>query len=234
MDQAYAIVQFLAVAALPFIFAITLHEAAHGWVASKLGDPTARVLGRLSLNPLRHIDWVGTVLVPVMMMLLVKFFFGWAKPVPVNMRNLPHPRRDMAIVAAAGPLANLLMAALWALLLKLALVLGEHAPWAATPLAYMGALGVWLNLILMVLNLLPIPPLDGGRVLSGLVPPRFADKLDRIEPYGIFIVLGLFVLGVLQYVLWPALMLATTLLQLLFGLPEVFPIVRALFASLSA
>lgn len=195
--------------ALPVLFAITLHEVAHGYVAKLFGDPTAQMLGRLTLNPLKHIDPVGTVLVPLGLLILTTmtpgppFLFGWAKPVPVNTRNLPNPLRDMAIVAAAGPLANLVMAVFWALLIKLGMSLGGILSWIGTPLVFMGVAGVTINILLMVLNLLPLPPLDGGRVLAGFLPPRWAMQLDRIEPYGFFILIALLATGLLGSILWP-------------------------------
>jgi Zn-dependent protease len=188
------VIQKIAIWALPVLFAITVHEAAHGYAARALGDSTAWVLGRLTLNPLKHIDPVGTVILPLLLLTLGGFIFGWAKPVPVNSRNLRHPRRDMAIVAAAGPLANLVMALLWTASIWLGLTLLGVLDWVAIPLIYMGQAGILINVVLMVLNLLPIPPLDGGRVLSGLVPARVAAILDRIEPYGLFLILGLLVI----------------------------------------
>ena len=212
-------IQLLAVSILPLILAITLHEAAHGWVANRLGDSTAKMLGRLSLNPLRHIDPVGTILVPMAMFLMSGFIFGWAKPVPVNTRNLKHPRKDMATVAIAGPASNLLMAVGWAMIWKIAYLLPASLAWMAVPMALMGQVGVLFNLILMALNILPIPPLDGSRVLAWLLPPVLASKLDRMETYGIFIVLGLLFLGLWQYVIRPITIFFTTFLTQLFNLP---------------
>lgn len=196
------LIQKLAVWALPVIFAITVHEVSHGWVANRLGDPTARMLGRLTLNPVKHIDPLGSILVPGILLLTGGFVFGWAKPVPVTTQNMRNPRRDMVVVALAGPVSNLVMALLWALLARGAILLGNNLP-LATPLIYMCMAGIAINLALAVLNLLPIPPLDGGRVLSNLLPPRMSAKLDRIEPYGFFILLGLIITGMLGYILGP-------------------------------
>ncbi len=211
-------IQYLSVALLPLVFAITLHEAAHGWVADRLGDPTARQQGRLSFNPLRHIDPIGTIVVPLVLLLLSGFIFGWARPVPVDTRNLRHPRRDMALVALAGPGANLLMAIAWGVVGKLAFHLPAGLAWAAVPLALMGKIGLFLNLILLVLNLLPLPPLDGSRVLAWLLPARQAQWLDRIEPYGILILLGLLYLGLWNKLIGPLTMLLAQLLQTWLGL----------------
>ena len=201
------IIQKIAVMVLPVLFAITVHEAAHGWMASRHGDQTARMLGRVTLNPLKHIDPVGTVLVPLLMYLFTGFLFGWAKPVPVTFRNLDRPKRDMGLVAAAGPLSNLVMAIFWALVVKLA-TLFPDARWIALPLVLMGAAGVFINLILMALNMLPIPPLDGGRVLASLLPGRQAAAFSRIEPYGLLIVILLLVTGYLGLLIWPVIRLA--------------------------
>ncbi|HEY5790541.1 MAG TPA: site-2 protease family protein [Gammaproteobacteria bacterium] len=212
------VVQRVAVWALPVLFAITVHEVAHGWVARRLGDPTAYMLGRLTLNPLKHIDPVGTVLVPLALTLIGGFIFGWAKPVPVTWENLRHPKRDMALVAAAGPLANLVMALLWGLAMKVGVVLADSVPAIALPLLYMGGAGISINLVLMVLNLLPLLPLDGGRVVAGLLPGRLSWQYSRLEPYGLFILLGLLFLGWLGYLLQPPLALLQSLLFNLLGL----------------
>lgn len=213
-----SLIQYAAVAALPLLFAITLHEVAHGWMARRYGDRTAEMLGRLSLNPIRHIDPVGTVLVPGILLFLGGFIFGWAKPVPVDARNLRNPKRDMAVVAAAGPLANLGMALIWALIAKIGLMLAAVSPWVSVPLILMGKVGIFLNLILMVLNLLPLPPLDGGRVLVGLLPDRYAVKLAAIEPYGFFILIGLLVTGYLGKIIGPPILALERLLVALTGI----------------
>lgn len=181
--------QILAVAAIPVLFAITLHEVAHGWVARQFGDRTAEMLGRLTLNPLKHIDPIGTVVVPAIALMTTGFLFGWAKPVPVAIRNLRNPRRDMMLVAAAGPSANILMAIFWAFFMKLVAMSGLDGMTAVFFMT-MGQIGVFINVILAVFNMVPIPPLDGGRVLSGLLPPRASTRLDALEPYGLIIVLA--------------------------------------------
>lgn len=199
------IVQTLSVWALPLLSAITFHEVAHGWTARYFGDMTAADAGRLSLNPLKHIDPLGTILVPALLLVIGGFVFGWAKPVPVDIHRLHHPKRDMAIVAAAGPASNLVMALLWAVIAKTGLVLEGEFDWLALPLLYMGQAGIMINLILMILNMIPLPPLDGGRVLVGVLPHRLAYAVARIEPYGLFILLGLLAFGVLGKLLGPPL-----------------------------
>ena len=216
--QELNMVQIVAIAALPVLFAITVHEVAHGWVAKKLGDPTAMMLGRLTLNPLKHIDPVGTIVVPIALLLMTGFMFGWAKPVPVTWANLRNPKRDMALVAVAGPASNLLMAIGWALIMKLGYMLGGTFDWLAWPLVKMAEIGIIINLILMILNLLPVPPLDGGRVLSGLLPGPWAWKLSRIEPYGLIIMVVLMVTGMLGKILLPPMLFIEGLLLALVGL----------------
>ena len=224
--EGFTLVQKMAAIVLPLIFAVTLHEAAHGWVADKLGDSTARRLGRITLNPIRHIDWFGTILLPMLMMAFTGFLFGWAKPVPVNMTHLRNPRRDMVWVALAGPGANLLMAILWSLAL-LATEMPAMPEWMVLPLAAMAVAGVFINLILMALNLLPILPLDGGRVLAGILPQAIARLYARIEPFGFFIIVGLMVASVLGQVLTPVIFGGINLLpgtELVFGiLPVLLP-----------
>ena len=199
------IIYNIAVWSLPVLFAITIHEVAHGWMASKLGDNTAKMLGRLTLNPFKHIDPIGTVVVPLAMVLLqTGFVFGWAKPVPVNMRNLNSPRKDMAIVAAAGPISNLIMAIFWVFIFKLGSAVITD-PNIAKGVIAMGQAGIIINLILFIFNLLPIPPLDGSKVLSGIVPSSVSAIMDKIEPYGLFIVIGLLYFGVLNTIISPVL-----------------------------
>lgn len=211
-----SLTQVFAVALLPLLFAITVHEVAHGWVAKLYGDPTAQRLGRLTLNPLKHIDPVGTLLVPGLLMLLGGFVFGWAKPVPVNWENLRHPKRDMAIVAAAGPGANLVMAVFWAGIAKLGTLLGSS--WAGLPMQYMGLFGIEINVVFMILNLIPLPPLDGGRVAVGLLPGPWAWQLARVEPFGFFILLGLLATGVLSLIIAAPVNGLERLITLLVGL----------------
>lgn len=212
-------VQKIAIWALPLIFAITLHEVAHGFVASLFGDQTARLSGRLTLNPIKHIDPVGTIVVPLIMLLVSNFIFGWAKPVPVDQRNLHHPRRDMAIVALAGPVSNLLMALFWGLIGKLGIYL-EHGGngWLGVPLNYMGFAGIMINVALAVLNLIPLPPLDGGKVLSSLLPRRADYYLSMIEPYSFFILVFLLVTGLLNSIMAPFFSLLVYAIVNLFGL----------------
>jgi len=199
----FSLVQKIILIAPPVLFAIVFHEVAHGWVANKLGDPTARMLGRLTLNPIKHVDPVGTVLVPAVLLLLHSpFMFGWAKPVPITPQNFAKPRTGMAWVAAAGPASNLLMAIIWVAVAWCAVTLAPQAPWIL-PLYYMGQYGVVANVVLGVLNLFPLPPLDGSRVLTGLLPPEGARLMYRIEPYGLFIVALLLMTGVLSALLGP-------------------------------
>jgi len=195
------LIQKIIVFALPVIFAITLHEAAHGYAALKFGDRTALLMGRISINPLRHIDLIGTILVPAITIALGGILFGWAKPVPVNFGNLRHPKQDMFWVAAAGPAANLVMAVFWAGMIKLSMLLSGNA--YSQPLALMGMAGVSINAVLAVLNLLPIPPLDGGRIAVSLLPHRQAWLLAKLEPYGLFILLGLVATGLLGVIIGP-------------------------------
>jgi Zn-dependent protease len=211
-------VQEIAIWILPVLFAVTVHEVAHGWVASLLGDKTALMLGRLTLNPFKHIDIIGTVIVPLLCLLLGGFVFGWAKPVPVSWRNLKKPRRDAALVALAGPGANFIMVFFWAMVSKLGIMLFQNGFSQAIFLGYMGHAGIAINLMLMILNLVPIPPLDGSRVASSLLPPHMARRYDAIEPYGLMILLVLILTNVLSFILMPPLAWIQTAITVLFGL----------------
>ncbi len=212
------LIQEVTVWVLPVLFAVTVHEVAHGWVANLRGDSTAFMLGRLTLNPFKHIDIVGTIIVPILCLCLGGFVFGWAKPVPVSWRNLQNPRQDTALVAVAGPLSNLLMALLWAFIAKIGVIFFQQGFSQAVFLAYMGNAGIAINLMLMVLNLLPIPPLDGSRVVSSLLPPHLASAYNTIEPYGMMILVVLIFTNVLSMLLNPPLQWMQMELLKLFGL----------------
>ena len=224
-----SVIQKIAVFALPVLFAITLHEAAHGYVARYFGDMTAYAAGRVSLNPLRHIDLVGTIIVPLVSLLLADILFGWAKPVPVNFANLRRPKQDMLWVAAAGPLSNLLMALGWALVLKLGAGLAPGNS-GTTWLVLSGACGIFVNVIFMVLNLLPLPPLDGGRIAVSLLPHRLAWKFAQVERYGFMILIVLLFTGALGMILWPLISLSISGIGLLFGFSpnDLFQLIRTL------
>ena len=209
------LIQTLAISVLPVVFAITLHEAAHGYAAKHFGDNTAWMLGRISLNPLRHIDPVGTVLIPLISLLLGGILFGWAKPVPVNFGRLRHPKQDMLWVAAAGPATNLLMALGWAGLLKATLLMPDVGYNVA--LAEMARVGININGVLLILNLLPLPPLDGGRIAVSLLPMKAALKFSQLERYGLFILFGLLLFGGLELIMRPLLRVFYTLIMSLFG-----------------
>lgn len=210
------LVQTVSLAAIPVLFAITLHEVAHGFVARHYGDMTAYQQGRLSLNPARHIDPFGTVLLPLMTLWLGGLMFGWAKPVPVNFGALRHPKKDMLWVSIAGPAANIAMAMMWALLAKIALGMPDN--YFAQPLLEMSMIGIKINVVLAALNMLPLPPLDGGRVLISLLPHREAYQLSRIEPYGMFILIFLAFTPILWWVLSPFMNALYFVIQQLFGL----------------
>jgi Zn-dependent protease len=198
-----SIIEKVFIWAIPVVFAITVHEVAHGWVANQLGDPTAKIRGRLSLNPIKHVDPVGTVILPLILLYLGGFVFGWAKPVPVDWRNLGHPRRDMALVAAAGPLANLIMMCLWAVLAKVLLFFGQPL-WIIHIILIMCSVGIIMNIVLMVLNLFPVLPLDGGRIITAMLPVKAAQFYSRLEPAGLLILVILLFTGVLGNILTPS------------------------------
>jgi Zn-dependent protease len=230
------LIQKIAIFALPVIFAITLHEAAHGFAAMRLGDRTAWMLGRVTANPLKHIDPVGTIGLPLFLLLMSKlaggpaFLFGWAKPVPVNFNALRHPKRDMIWVAAAGPFANFLMAIVWALVIQTGMALGGGT--LGVPLIFMGAAGVFINAILMALNLLPLPPLDGGRIAVGLLPVRTGMLLSRLEPWGFAILLVLMFTGALSAIMLPLMSFFIGLVGLLTGLDgrQIFALINILLS----
>jgi len=197
------LISTLFVFVIPVIFAVTLHEVAHGWVASRFGDQTAKSMGRLTLNPIKHIDPVGTIVVPAIMYFTSGFIFGWAKPVPVNWQNLGHPRRDMALVAIAGPIANFLMLLFWAILAKVIVWLGSDPNYLTQIIFIMCGIGITINMILMILNLFPLLPLDGGRVLTAMLPRNLAITFSRLEPYGLIILVLLLFSGILWKILMP-------------------------------
>ena len=209
-------IQTVALGAIPVLFAITLHEASHGYAAKHFGDMTAYQAGRISLNPLHHIDPFGTILLPLLTFAMGGILFGWAKPVPVNFAALRHPKQDMLWVAVAGPAANLAMALGWAFLYKMGLMFPEN--YFSDPLLGMSIIGMKINVVLMVLNLLPLPPLDGGRVAVSLLPRREALQLAKIEPYGMFILIFLAVTPVLSFILMPPIELMFKFLSSLFGI----------------
>lgn len=188
--------QLIAIWILPVIFAITLHEVGHGWAAFKLGDNTAYKLGRITINPIKHIDPIGTILLPALLLMTIGVGFGWAKPVPVNFQQLNQPRRDMALVALAGPGANLLMAIFWAIIMNIGFFFYSSYE-SAIFFIYVGQAGIIINLILMLLNLLPILPLDGGRVVHAMLPLNMADKFGKLEPFGLIVLITLVLTGIL-------------------------------------
>jgi len=210
------LIQTIAIAAIPILFAITLHEAAHGYVARYFGDMTAAREGRISLNPIHHIDMVGTILLPMLTLWLGGVLFGWAKPVPVNFGALRHPKKDMLWVALAGPASNLFMALGWGLLAKLALSAQDN--YFAEPMMEMAQIGIKINLVLIALNMLPLPPLDGGRVAVSLLPHKQAVMLARLEPYGMFILIFMVMTPLLGWVLMPIVSGLTALINFIFGL----------------
>jgi len=215
-----SLIQTIAIAALPVIFAITLHEAAHGYAARHFGDPTAWQEGRITANPLKHIDLMGTIIVPIAILLLSTggILFGWAKPVPVNFGRLRQPKRDMLWVAAAGPAANLAMALFWGAVMKLAWLLPLN--FFSLPMARMAEIGMAVNIALMVLNLFPLPPLDGGRIAVSLLPQQAAWRYAQLERFGFPILLLLLFTGILSTVLSPVMNLVGGLIDLIFQLPS--------------
>ncbi|NOR71159.1 MAG: site-2 protease family protein [Methylomarinum sp.] len=217
MMNELSLIQRIVVWVLPVIFAITVHEVAHGWVAKKQGDKTASMLGRLTLNPFKHIDLLGTIIIPGLLLLSsTGFIFGWAKPVPVDPRNFKNPKKSMAIVALAGPVANLLMAIMWALIVRLGVIIEVEV--VSLPLIYMGVAGISINLVLALINLIPIPPLDGSRIVSGVLPDKLAWQYNRLERFGFVILLILLWSGGLGYILGNPMFYAQKLFFSLAGL----------------
>ena len=216
MDSFYHAIQTICVYAIPLIFAITLHESAHGWAAGRLGDPTATMLGRVTINPIPHIDPIGTIAVPGALLLMSALtgggglLFGWAKPVPINPRYFRNPLKAMTITAAAGPLSNLLQMIFWALLLKALAAVGFYDKFVIS----VCAAGISVNLMLMAFNLIPIPPLDGGRIVRGLLPRQAGMAFDKIEPNGFMILLVLMVGGGLSFFVRPFLMFGQWIINL--------------------
>ena len=216
MDSFYHAIQTICVYAIPLIFAITLHESAHGWAAGRLGDPTATMLGRVTINPIPHIDPIGTIAVPGALLLMSALtgggglLFGWAKPVPINPRYFRNPLKAMTITAAAGPLSNLLQMIFWALLLKVLAAVGFYDKFVIS----VCAAGISVNLMLMAFNLIPIPHLDGGRIVRGLLPRQAGMAFDKIEPYGFMILLVLMVGGGLSFFVRPFLMFGQWIINL--------------------
>lgn len=209
----FSIIQKIAFSAIPVIFAITVHEAAHGYAAKYFGDSTAERLGRISLNPIKHIDPIGTIVLPALTMLVGGVLFGWAKPVPVNFNQLRNPKKDMFWVAAAGPASNLGMAIFWAVMLNFSQLMPVST---ATFFEYMAVVGLQINLILMVLNLIPLPPLDGGRIAVSLLPMDLAVKLARVEKYGFVILIILLFTGLLGKIILPIVNVFLTILVTMF------------------
>ncbi len=202
-----SIIRGISVWALPVLVAVILHEVAHGWVADKLGDDTARWMGRLTLNPINHIDPIGTIAIPLLLLVVGSpFLFGYAKPVPINFRKLRHPKRDMVWVALAGPVTNVLLALVSAAILFVVAKLPPELGWISGPIGLMSQASIIINLVLCIFNLLPLPPLDGGRVAVGLLPGPASYQLSRLEPYGFLIIVALLALGWLQALIGPPVM----------------------------
>lgn len=213
-----SLIQQISVWVLPVIFAITFHEAAHAWVAFLCGDNTAKVMGRVSINPIRHMDVIGTLILPLLIAFVTKFqfMFGWAKPVPINWNNFHRPRLGTALVAAAGPLVNVIMAVLWAACYKIAILYHPETSQIALFFLLSAQAGIMVNLILAFLNLIPIPPLDGSKLLMSILPIKYIALYLKIEPFGMIILIALLLTGVLNWALHPLLVESIHALQFLF------------------
>lgn len=216
----FSLLQKILMWAIPVLFAITVHEASHAYVAYYYGDDTAKSKGRMSLNPVKHIELFGTILLPLLLLVLsgFKFTLGWAKPVPVLMHRLRNPFPNMALVAIAGPASNLLMALIWAMILKLLIIMSSEVTVTIALMVTMAKIGIFINLVLAILNLIPIPPLDGSRIIAWLIPLRSVDGYYKLEPFGIFILLALIIMGWLGQIILPPVKFASEIIYQLFGL----------------
>ena len=216
----FSLLQKIVMWAIPVLFAITIHEASHAYVAYYYGDDTAKSKGRMSLNPVKHIELFGTIIVPILLLVLsnYRFTLGWAKPVPVLMHRLRNPFPHMALVAVAGPAANIVMALLWAMVFKITVIMSSDITISVAFTITMARIGILINLVLAVLNLLPIPPLDGSRILAWLMPATWVRTYYKIEPFGIFILLALIILGWLGKIILPPVNFMSDSIYHLFGL----------------